>query len=162
MCIRDSNIFDVGKSPVMQYASKVLKVSSFWGSPPYTGYHPLGILGPPDCRTKSECASDAPWRLNLEIDPPVGARLLYPMGGGVLAYVKKVNEETVEIDCTETRATLPGSGGAPGCTLGEKVTSTTVDIEYHTMYKPDATGELAPCHIPVSYTHLTLPTICSV
>ena len=33
----------------------------------------------------------------------MGARLLYPMGGGVLAYVKQVNDATIEIDCTETR-----------------------------------------------------------
>ena len=77
------NIFDVGKSPVMQYASKVLKVSSFWGSPPYTGYHPLGILGPPDCRTKSRMLSDPPAVAPEPRDRPAGGALHYPMGGGV-------------------------------------------------------------------------------
>ena len=38
--------FDVGTQTVRQYVSRVLAVSSFWGSlPPYASYHPLGILG---------------------------------------------------------------------------------------------------------------------
>ena len=42
------NSFDVGTPTVQQYVSRVLAVSSFWGSlPPYAGYHALGILGAP-------------------------------------------------------------------------------------------------------------------
>ena len=38
------NSFDVGHPVVRQYLSRVLRVSSFWGSdPPYASYHALGI-----------------------------------------------------------------------------------------------------------------------
>ena len=33
------NPFDVGSPTVSQYVSRVVKVSSFWGSPPYSGVH---------------------------------------------------------------------------------------------------------------------------
>jgi hypothetical protein len=54
------NLFDVG-SMIEQYASRVISVSSFWGSPPYAGYHPLNFLGPPDCSTYGECPMEADW-----------------------------------------------------------------------------------------------------
>ena len=54
------NLFDVGEV-IQQYAERVIAVSSFWGGPPYPGYHPLTILGPPDCRAYGECADDSPW-----------------------------------------------------------------------------------------------------
>lgn len=52
--------FDIG-TVFSQYADRVLAVSSFWGGPPYAGYHPLTILGPPDCKAYGECVQDADW-----------------------------------------------------------------------------------------------------
>ena len=45
----------------LRYASRVLAVSSFWGNPPQAGYHPMTILGPPDCATYGECPQQQPW-----------------------------------------------------------------------------------------------------
>ena len=33
---------------IEQYVTHIVAVSSFWGSPPYVGYHPLNVIGPPD------------------------------------------------------------------------------------------------------------------
>ena len=38
--------------------------------PPYAGYHPLGILGPPDCGSNlgnTECTMDQPWVADGEL-----------------------------------------------------------------------------------------------
>jgi hypothetical protein len=64
------NLFDVG-SVFSQYAERVLAVSSFWGGPPYAGYHPLTILGPPDCKAYGECAQDAAWVRSCAAQPVV-------------------------------------------------------------------------------------------
>ena len=70
------NAFDVGTPVLRQYLSRVLNVSTFWGSdPPYAGYHPLGILGPPDCEFNlvgNECAMDQQWVGDDELYPELG------------------------------------------------------------------------------------------
>ena len=70
------NAFDVGTPVLRQYLSRVLNVSTFWGSdPPYAGYHPLGILGPPDCEFNlgnTECTMDQPWVADDELYPELG------------------------------------------------------------------------------------------
>ena len=72
------NAFDVGTPVLRQYLSRVLRVSTFWGSdPPYAGYHPLGILGPPDCEFNlvgNECAMDQQWVGDDELYPELGTR----------------------------------------------------------------------------------------
>ena len=43
----------------------------------YTGYHPLGILGPPDCEFNlgnTECTMDQPWVADDELYPELGTR----------------------------------------------------------------------------------------
>ena len=63
--------------PLDQYASHVLRVSSFWGAPPGSAYHPLGILGPPDCEFNlvgNECAMDQQWVGDDELYPELGTR----------------------------------------------------------------------------------------
>eukprot|EP00966_Prymnesium_polylepis_P143564 3314172-Prymnesium_polylepis.1 len=59
--------FDVGQ-PFSQYISRVVGVSSYWGNPPNAGYHPINIMGPPDCEDSGtagrECTQNAvshPW-----------------------------------------------------------------------------------------------------
>lgn len=75
------NPFDVGSPVLRQYVSRVLSVSSFWGSnPPYAGYHPLGILGPPDCEraiASNECASDLPWITDITLYPDIGTHVVF-------------------------------------------------------------------------------------
>lgn len=72
------NSFDVGTPVLRQYLSRVLRVSSFWGSnPPHAGYHPLAILGPPDCEFNllaSECTMDQPWVGDAGLYPELGTR----------------------------------------------------------------------------------------
>jgi hypothetical protein len=51
-----SVLWQVGSHIVDQYVHEVHAVSSFWGSPPYAGYHALQIIGPPDCDITGECA----------------------------------------------------------------------------------------------------------
>jgi hypothetical protein len=55
------NNYDLGTQILDQYLHKVTKVSSFWGSPPYAGYHALGILGAPDTNTYGEGRNNADW-----------------------------------------------------------------------------------------------------
>ena len=66
--VSQHNLFDVGVV-FSQYAERVLAVSSFWGGPPYAGYHPLTILGPPDCKAYGECAQDAGWVRSSAAEP---------------------------------------------------------------------------------------------
>ena len=81
------NIFDVG-SVTAQYLDRVISVSSFWGGPPYAGYHPLTILGPPDCGAFGECPQDAPWVSDTSIFPSVGQRLLH---ASLVAFVTAID-----------------------------------------------------------------------
>ena len=116
------NLFDVGTGLLIQYLDEVQRVSSFWGGPPYAGYHPLTITGPPDCKDTgviSECPTDHPWVFDLEAWPDLGTRCLYE---GLLAYV---------------HATHPDNG--------------TLTLRYAPMFKPvDADADpptFQQCHI---------------
>ena len=77
------NNFDVGTT-FPQYASRVLRVSSFWGNPPQADYHPMTILGPPDCATYGECPQEQAWVSDMSVYPPIGQLLLH---SGLVAYV---------------------------------------------------------------------------
>ena len=67
------NVFEVG-TVISQYLDHVISVSSFWGGAPYAGYHPLTILGAPDCSSYGECPQDAPWVADAALYPAVGSR----------------------------------------------------------------------------------------
>ena len=71
------NPFDVGSGVVEQYVSRVDAVSSFWGGPPYAGYHPLQLIGPPDCDNRGECQGNMPWVNDQTIYPDIGTRVVH-------------------------------------------------------------------------------------
>lgn len=124
------NVFDVG-TPKSQYLSKITKISSFWGArPPYVGYHPLNMLGPPDSSTYGEGVTDGDWVSNLDVFPPIGQRVLYPGAAGLLAFVRAIDH-------------------------GSK----TLLIEFAKMYKLDGDGELRQCHMPPD-SSLLFPSDC--
>eukprot|EP00966_Prymnesium_polylepis_P159946 3696849-Prymnesium_polylepis.1 len=59
--------FDVGR-PISQFISRIIGISSYWGNPPNAGYHPINVMGPPDCMDSGtagrECTQNAvshPW-----------------------------------------------------------------------------------------------------
>jgi len=93
------NIFEVGNT-IPQYMSEVKAVSSFWGGPPYAGYHPLTILGAPDCKAYGECPQDAAWVTDMSVYPDVGQRLLHPAGAAqpLVAYVTGVDTAAGTLD----------------------------------------------------------------
>ena len=96
------NPFDIGSPVLRQYLSRVVAVSSFWGSnPPYSGYHPLGILGVPDCENNlesSECSPDQAWVSDLTRFPELGTHVLL---NSHTAYVRAVHEVGSAIGGTE-------------------------------------------------------------
>lgn len=72
----------VGGDRLQQYASRVVGVSSFWGSNPLeTGYHPINIIGPPDCSVyNTECAPDiahGAWIYDESLPPGKGSLVRY-------------------------------------------------------------------------------------
>ena len=77
----------------------VVAVSSFWGSnPPYAGYHPLGILGRPDCENalvSNECQSDLPWRGDLSLFPELGTHVYLD---GHVGYVRAIHQKNGTLD----------------------------------------------------------------
>ena len=90
----------------------MLNVSSFWGTPPSANYHPLTVLGKPDCNTFGECAqrssadsrmSHMAWVSDASSYPELGQRLLH---SDLVAHVREVH---------------PSNG--------------TVTVEYHPLYK---------------------------
>ena len=116
------NPFDVGAPVVRQYLSRVVRVSSFWGSnPPYAGYHALGILGPPDCENalvSNECSADSAW---------VGDASLYPAIG-----------QHVNVN------------GHTGYVRAVYIANGTLDWEGIQYYKTDGAGAWAPCWMDVT------------
>lgn len=125
------NPFDVGSPVLRQYLSRVVSVSSFWGSePPYAGYHPLGVLGPPDCennRVAAECTPDQPWVGDPTIFPDLGVHVSL---NGHTAYVRA------------THAVGSDVGGEEGA----------LDLEMHQYYKwnaslADGDGAWEPCYM---------------
>ena len=81
-----------------QYVRRVVSVSSFWGSPPYAGYHAMNVIGSPMCvggsgRLDSECSLDrrslflqqnGKWERKLSIDD-IGELVLVHRPGGYAA-----------------------------------------------------------------------------
>ena len=125
------NPFDVGSPVLRQYLSRVVAVSSHWGSnPPYSGYHPLGILGPPDCASNLlsvECTPDQAWVGDRSIFPELGARVQL---NGHTAYVRAIH----------------AVGSDPGGDEG------ALDLEMHQYYKWNASmnaggGSWQPCYM---------------
>ena len=89
-----------------QYASRVVGVSSFWGAAPSADYHPITVLGKPDCSTYGECPQGGTaraWASDLSAYPEVGEHLLHD---GLVAQV-----------------------------LGFNTSRSTVTLEYHKLYK---------------------------
>lgn len=76
---------------------RVNRVSSFWGSPPYAGYHPLTLVGPPDCSVYGECIAEGEWTNNAAVFPPVGQRIVH---ASLVATVVATNpaQSTVDIE----------------------------------------------------------------
>ena len=70
------SLFDVG-SVFSQYLDRVVAVSSFWGAAPYSGYHPLNILGPPDCASYGECSGEGAWVTDAAVYPNVGQLVIH-------------------------------------------------------------------------------------
>ena len=133
---RPFNNFDVGDDVQAQYLAGVEKVSSFWGGPPHSGYHPLTIIGPPDCATQGECRGEGAWITDMSIAPAIGQRLVHAkLTAFVVSYHK----------------TYKPDGTVDG----------TVDISYHKMYKPDADGVFKRCHFDTSCTATTGDTSCA-
>jgi hypothetical protein len=94
---QEYNAFDVGTGLITQYADRTISVSSFWGGPPYAGYHALQVLGPPDCDQKGECAGSMPWTRDQSIYPEIGIRVVHK---GLTAFVRSHNlaNGTLSID----------------------------------------------------------------
>ena len=80
---------------VEQWASRVIAVSSFWGNPPGSEYHPIHILGPPDCSVAGECQTEGSWTTDITVPVPLGQRVTY---SGLLAQVIGNNGAIVELD----------------------------------------------------------------
>jgi len=84
-----------------QYISAVINSSSFWGNPPSIDYHPLAVIGKPDCGTYGECATSGEWVSDASRPIPPGV-LAYHVVDGIkaAAHVRSSNEVagTVEID----------------------------------------------------------------
>lgn len=133
---RPYSFFDVGSDVQAQYLDQVVAVSSFWGLPPDASYHPLTVLGPPDCSTQGECKTEdlrpgLNWLSDATVYPPIGQRVLH---AGLVAFVAAVN-----------------------------ATASTVDLHYHRMYKPDAAagGALRQCQFdPAQPALRTYPDHC--
>lgn len=93
------NAFDVGHPVLLQYVERVLRVSSFWGSnPPYTGYHALGIIGPPDCKEaqiSNECTPDQPWVGDSTVYPELNVHVNF---NGHMGYVRAVHPQNATVD----------------------------------------------------------------
>ena len=133
------NPFDVGSPVLRQYLSRVVAVSSFWGSsPPYAGYHPLGILGPPDCednQVAAECTPDQPWVGDPSIFPELGVHVQV---NGHTAYVRAIH------------AAASDTGGDAGA----------LDVEMHQYYKWNASlADWEPCYMD-PYAAGTYPDDC--
>ena len=136
------NPFDVGSPVLRQYVARVVNVSSHWGgSPPYGGYHPLGIIGPPDCENNiaaMECTADQPWVGEPSRFPELGTHVLF---NGHVGYVRGIHE---------IGSLVGGSEGA-------------LDLEMHQYYKrnsSDADGSWEPCHMDPSDPDLSYPAGC--
>lgn len=135
---KEYNMFAVaieGMSPVAYYLDSVTRVSSFWGNPPSTGYHPVTITGPPDCYgVYGECSNTAAWSSDLSIYPEVGERVAHRKddtdSSGILAYV-----------------------------TGYDTAAGTVTIDFHTMYKDDSAGNSMPC-VMSDPASMVWPTDC--
>ena len=111
-----------------QYLDRVLGVSSSGAAPPYAGYHPLNILGPPDCSTAVPRCNRSPWVTDPNIYPEIGQRLLHARSGDVTGY---------------------------------DATAETVSIEYHEMYKQNAsTGVWERCVIDPLASAKDYPSDC--
>eukprot|EP00966_Prymnesium_polylepis_P306459 7081751-Prymnesium_polylepis.1 len=102
------NNFDVG-DVISQYLDSVTAVSSFWGGPPYAGYHPLTIIGAPDCRTYGECVNDDAWVSDMSSYPEVGQRLLHE---SLVAFVTGVDSAAGTLSIEYHAMYKSGSSGA--------------------------------------------------
>ena len=64
-----------------QYPTEVLAVSSFWGNPPNTGYHPLNMLGARSCWKYGECPNEQPWVNDASVYPQPGNHVMHTAPG---------------------------------------------------------------------------------
>ncbi|KAL1519160.1 hypothetical protein AB1Y20_003420 [Prymnesium parvum] len=124
------NIFDVGTT-LEQYLSKIISVSSFWGGPPYAGYHPLTLLGPPDSSAYGEGDADALWVRDVSVAPPIGQRALHQ---GLVVFVRAIAGGDVTIEFAKMYK-RDGTGAIRQCHI--PVTSSKV-------YPNDCAFELVP------------------
>ena len=109
--------------PVEQYVWEVNAVSSFWGGPPYTGYHALNIIGRPSCATvfDQECSDqrkmfvtveDGTFRYPLS-SADIGELVRAPRPGGFATSLGKIvavypEEGRVNVSLVVMRKTVNG------------------------------------------------------
>ena len=56
--------------------TEVLGVSSFWGNPPSTDYHPSSMLGNQSCFSVGECPNEQAWVSDATAYPNPGTKLI--------------------------------------------------------------------------------------
>jgi len=135
------NPFDVGTPVVSQYLSSVRAVSSFWGGPPYAGYHPLQLLGPPDCTRKGECGADAAWVSNPDLFPPVGQRVVHK---GLTAFVRAVDVAASELHIEYHFMYKDDANGVlQRCHIDPEGAATNYPADCHFSLVPDAQAPIS-------------------
>jgi len=89
---REYSHFDVGGavSSAGQRPTEVLAVSSFWGNPPNTGYHPLNMLGDQSCWSYGECNNEQPWVNDASLYPRPGTHVTHTAPGAASPLAARV------------------------------------------------------------------------
>ena len=122
--------FDAGGEVYSQVPTEVLGVSSFWGNPPSTDYHPSSMLGNQSCFSVGECPNEQAWVSDATAYPNPGTKLIVTGDAGGVAMA-----------------------GLPAKVVATDAAAGTVTVEYLKMFvKPDGTapsgpGALVQCHI---------------
>ena len=66
-------------------------MSSFWGNPPNTDYHPLNMIGKQSCFSYGECPNEQPWVSDESVYPLPGAHVRHQAAGAKAALTARVN-----------------------------------------------------------------------
>ena len=121
-----------------QYAFNVISVSSFWGGPPYAGYHAMNVLGKPSCvapgsALNPECKfderslftkrDDGSWAEPLS-ESDIGELVLVHRPGGygkAPARIVSVDPERNKVNVSVTVMLKKGPQGKPVyCIIGDE------------------------------------------
>jgi hypothetical protein len=153
---RAYNEFDVGANVRRQFLSRVLRVSSFWGSnPPEAGYHALGVLGRPDCRhaqSSNECQADQRWVGDQTLYPDLGTHVVL---NGHVGYVRATHpaNASLELEMVQYYEDAAGAGAWAPCYMSPYGPSSYPgDCMNHTSGGGlnEAHGRPATLHVPRS------------